>query len=135
MNRSYYDVRLVQYQETDNDGPIDTNQRFIMSKSSSPLTIVAITKAAPGKAESLRAAQEKLVAETVTESGCLGYELHQSVEDVCVLVFVESWESEEHWRAHMQGEAIKRFHASSASNLIQDFSLFRMNLVANGSAA
>ena len=106
-----------------------------MKKSLSPLTIVAIATAAPGKAASLRAAQEQLVAETVKESGCLRYELHQSVEDARVLVFVESWESEEQWRAHMQGEAIKRFHASGASNLIQDFSLFRMNLVANVSAA
>ena len=106
-----------------------------MSKSSSPLTIVAIATATPGKAQNLRTAQEKLVAETVKESGCLRYELHQSVEDARVLIFVESWESEEQWRAHMQDEAIKRFHASGASNLIQEFSLFRMNLVANGRAA
>jgi quinol monooxygenase YgiN len=102
---------------------------------SSPLTIVAIATAVPGKEESLRAAQAKLVAETVKESGCLRYELHQSLEDRRVLVFVESWESEEQWRAHMQGAAIKGFHASGASNLIQDFTLFRMNLVADGRSA
>jgi quinol monooxygenase YgiN len=99
---------------------------------SSPLTIVAITTAAPGQEKSLRAAQEKLVTETVKEPGCLRYELHQSIEDGRVLIFVESWASEEEWRAHMQGAAIKRFHASGASNLIQDFSLFRMNLVSDG---
>lgn len=98
-----------------------------------PLTIVAIATAAPGQEKALRDAQAKLVAETVKEPGCLRYELHQSLEDGRVLVFVESWESEELWRAHMQGAAIKRFHASGASNLIQDFSLFRMNLVADGS--
>jgi hypothetical protein len=32
----------------------------------------------------------------------------------------------------MHGAAIKRFQASGAGNLIQDFSLIRMNLVANG---
>jgi quinol monooxygenase YgiN len=62
--------------------------------------------------------------------GCLRYELHQSLEDGRVLVFIESWESEAHWRAHMQGVAIRRFHASGAGNLIGDFSLMRMNLVA-----
>jgi quinol monooxygenase YgiN len=107
----------------------------IMSKSSSPLTIVAITTAAPGKEDGLRAAQEKLVEETVKESGCLRYELHQSLEDKRILVFVESWATEERWRAHMQGAAIKGFQASGASDLIQDFSLFRMNLVANGRPA
>jgi quinol monooxygenase YgiN len=106
-----------------------------MSKSSSPLTIVAVTTAAHGKENDLRAAQEKLVEETGEESGCLRYELHQSLEDKRVLVFVESWESEEQWRAHMQGAAIQRFHASGASDLIQDFSLFRMHLVANGRPA
>ena len=98
-----------------------------------PLTIVAIATAAPGQEKALQDAQAKLVAETVKEPGCLRYELHQSLEDGRVLVFVESWESEELWRAHMQGAAIKRFHASGASNLIQDFSLFRMTLVADGS--
>ena len=39
--------------------------------SSSPLGILAITVAAPGKHAALRAAQEKLVAETVKEAGCV----------------------------------------------------------------
>jgi quinol monooxygenase YgiN len=98
----------------------------------SPLTLVAIATALPGQEKTLRAAQEKLVADTVKESGCLRYELHQSLEDGRVLVFVETWASEAQWRAHMQGAAIKRFHASGAANLIQDFSLFRMNLITDG---
>jgi quinol monooxygenase YgiN len=98
----------------------------------SPLTIVAIATAAPGREAALRAAQEKLVAETVKEPGCLRYELHQSREDGRVLVFVESWASEAQWQAHMQGAAIERFHATGASKLIVDFSLFRMSLVADG---
>ena len=99
---------------------------------STPLTLVAIATALPGQEKKLRAAQERLVAETVKESGCLRYELHQSVEDGHVLVFVETWASEADWRAHMQGGAIQRFHASGAGNLFQDFSLIRMNLVTDG---
>jgi quinol monooxygenase YgiN len=99
---------------------------------SSPLTLVAIATALPGQETALRAAQEKLVAETVKEAGCLRYELHQSLEDGRVLVFLETWASEAQWQAHMQGTAIKRFHASGAGNLIQDFSLIRMNLVSDG---
>jgi quinol monooxygenase YgiN len=109
--------------------------RLDIMTTSLPLTIVAIATACPGQEKALRAAQEKLVAETVKEPGCLRYELHQSLEDERVLIFVESWQSEEAWKAHMQGAAIKRFHASGASNLIQDFSLFRMNLVADGRPA
>jgi quinol monooxygenase YgiN len=102
---------------------------------SSPLTIVAIATALPGQEKTLRAAQEKLVADTAKEPGCLRYELHQSLEDGRVLVSIESWENEEKWRAHMQGAAIKCFHASGAGNLIQDFSLIRMNLIADGARA
>jgi quinol monooxygenase YgiN len=102
---------------------------------SSPLTIVAIATAAPGKEKALRAAQTTLVAETVKEPGCLRYELHQSLEDGRVLIFVESWASEQLWRAHMNGTAIRRFQASGAGGLIQDFALHRMALVADGTAA
>ena len=98
----------------------------------SPLTIIAIATAAPGQEAALRSAQEELVAQTVKEPGCLRYELHQSREDSKVLVFVETWASEEQWRAHMQGTAIKRFHASGASKLIVDFSLVQMSLVTDG---
>ena len=97
-----------------------------------PLTIVAIVTAAPGQEAALRAAQEQLVTETVKEQGCLRYELHQSRKDSRVLVFVETWASEVQWRAHMEGAAIKRFHASGASRLIMDFSLLQMSLVADG---
>src|SRR5215470_17873539 len=86
----------------------NSNQRGFMSASPA-LTLVAIATALPGREKMLRAAQEKLVAETVREPGCLRYELHQSLEDGQVLVFVETWASETQWRAHMQGEAIKRF--------------------------
>jgi quinol monooxygenase YgiN len=98
-----------------------------------PLTIVAIATAAPGQEPVLRAAQERLVAETVNEPGCLRYELHQSREDGRVLVFLETWASEAQWRAHMEGAAVKRFHASGASKLIVDFSLLQMSLVTDGS--
>jgi len=100
--------------------------------SSSSLTIVAITTAVAGQEKALRAAQEKLVAETVRAPGCLRYELNQSLDDARVLIFTETWASEHEWRAHMEGAAMRRFHASGASSLIEDFCLFRMTTVADG---
>jgi quinol monooxygenase YgiN len=99
-----------------------------------PLGILAITAAAPGKHSVLRAAQEKLVSETVREPGCMSYTLHQSLEDPHVLVFLEKWENEALWRAHMSGLAMQCFQASGASELIQDFVLHRLALVADGQA-
>lgn len=97
-----------------------------------PLTIVAVTTAAAGQEKMLRAAQEKLVAETVKEPGCLRYELHQSLDDDRVLIFVESWATEKQWRNHMEGAAMRRFSASGASNLIEEFALHRMCLATDG---
>jgi quinol monooxygenase YgiN len=96
----------------------------------SPLTIIAITTAKPGKEAALGAAQEKLVAETLLEDGCLRYELHQSLDDGRVRIFVETWASEGQWRAHMEGAAMQRFQASGVADSFADFSLHRMTRVA-----
>jgi hypothetical protein len=72
---------------------------------SSPLTIVAITTAVAGKENALRAAQEKLVAETVMEPGCLSYELNQALDVARVLIFTKRWASERKWRSAAVGES------------------------------
>lgn len=95
-----------------------------------PLTIIAITTAKPGKEAALGTAQEKLVAETLAEDGCLRYELHQSLDDGRVRIFVETWASEHQWRAHMQGAAMQRFQASGIGEYFADFSLHRLRKVA-----
>ncbi|MBO9123848.1 MULTISPECIES: putative quinol monooxygenase [unclassified Rhizobium] len=95
-----------------------------------PLTIIAITTAKAGKEVLLGEAQEKLVAETLVEDGCLRYELHQSLDDGRVRVFVESWESEAKWRAHMEGAAMRRFHALGVGDYFADFALHRLTKVA-----
>lgn len=98
-----------------------------------PLNIVAIATAIAGQEGFVRAAQERLVAETVREPGCLRYELNQSLDDPRVLIFTETWASEEDWLAHMNGDAIKRFQASGANRFFEDFQLFRLGLVTDGS--
>lgn len=95
-----------------------------------PLTIIAITTAKPGREAALGTAQEKLVAETLAEDGCLRYELHQSLDDGRVRIFVETWASEDQWRAHMQGAAMQRFQASGIGEYFADFSLHRLRKVA-----
>ncbi|MDX8512796.1 putative quinol monooxygenase [Mesorhizobium captivum] len=98
--------------------------------SQSPLTIIAITTARPGKEAALGDAQEKLVAETLIEDGCLRYELHQSLDDGRVRIFVETWESEAQWRAHMEGAAMQRFQASGVGDYFAEFALHRLHKVA-----
>ncbi|MER8957046.1 antibiotic biosynthesis monooxygenase [Mesorhizobium sp. M0833] len=98
--------------------------------SQSPLTVIAITTAKPGKEAALGAAQEKLVEETLLEDGCLRYELHQSLDDGRIRIFVETWASEDEWRAHMDGAAMQRFQARGVGDYFADFALHRLTKVA-----
>jgi quinol monooxygenase YgiN len=96
------------------------------------LQVIAVAVATAGQEDALRAAQLRLVEETLSEPGCLRYELNQSLDDPRILIFTERWESEAHWRAHMQGAAMRRFQASGAGQLMADFSLFRAQLLEPG---
>lgn len=98
--------------------------------SHSPLTIIAITTAKPGKEAALGAAQEQLVAETLLEDGCLRYELHQSLDDGRIRIFVETWASEAQWRAHIEGAAMQRFQASGVGEYLADFAVHRLTKAA-----
>ncbi|CDZ32908.1 Putative antibiotic biosynthesis monooxygenase protein [Neorhizobium galegae bv. officinalis] len=98
--------------------------------SDTPLTITAISTAKPGKEAALGAAQVKLVTETLAEDGCLRYELHQSLDDGRVRIFVETWASEQQWRAHMQGAAMQRFQASGVGEYFADFADFALHRLA-----
>lgn len=97
---------------------------------SKPISVIAIVVAEAGKETKLREAQERLVAETLSEPGCIRFELNQSLDDPRVLVFTETWANEAQWQAHMQGPAIRRFETSGAGRLIADFTLFRARRVA-----
>ena len=94
-----------------------------------PLAILAISTAKPGMTEKLRAEQLKLVTETRKEAGCLRYELQQSLEDGRTLIFVETWESEALWQAHMDGPAIAKFRASGARDCIEMFTLYKLEVL------
>jgi quinol monooxygenase YgiN len=65
-------------------------------------------------------------------SGCSARNAATTDGDPHVLVFVETWENEALWRAHMNGQAMQHFQASGAGKLIQDFALHRLAPIAHG---
>jgi quinol monooxygenase YgiN len=65
-----------------------------------PLALVVEFRAAPGRAEDLRAALLELTVATRAEDGCLRYDLHEDVEDPDVLTFYEVWSSPAAHAAH-----------------------------------
>ncbi|MDJ0740916.1 MAG: putative quinol monooxygenase [Gammaproteobacteria bacterium] len=75
------------------------------------LTIIARVTVDPARIDTIKQAMLDLVDATLTERGCLRYELHQVNDAPQRLVFVETWESRDAWQRHMDGDAIRRFNA------------------------
>ena len=83
----------------------------------STLTIVADIRAEPGQGDFVRAELEQLVAPTRAEAGCLVYDLHTDNDDPEHYLFYETWESREHWLAHMESAHIAAFRQAAESAL------------------
>lgn len=65
------------------------------------LTVIASMKAAPGKADELRAGLQALIEPTSQEEGYVNYDLHEAVEEPGTFFFYENWETPEHLDAHL----------------------------------
>ena len=83
------------------------------------LTIVARPTVHLDRLEEVKSAMLDLVADTLKERGCISYQLHQDNQQPNRFVFVESWESRELWREHMDGDAIKAFNARIEGSIME----------------
>lgn len=86
------------------------------------LIVIAQARAKSGSTEDLAAAQRKLVEATRLAPGCIQYDLHGSTDEPDVVLFVETWESQEAWSRHMRSQAIEAFRRT-AGHLIGHFNL------------
>ncbi|SDP41667.1 Quinol monooxygenase YgiN [Klenkia soli] len=73
------------------------------------LTVIAYMKAAPGKADELRAGLEALIEPTSQEDGYVNYDLHEAVEEPGTFFFYENWESPAHLDAHLATPHLVQF--------------------------
>ena len=71
------------------------------------ITVVATFQARPEKEAELRSALIGLLAPTRKESGCLNYDLHQSLEEPGKFLFHENWASQAALDAHLQSPQLK----------------------------
>ncbi len=92
------------------------------------LTIVAIIRARPDKADLVRAELEKLIPTTRSEQGCVRYDLHRDNEDPARFLFYETWDTRELWQAHMNNQHLKDFLAAT-DGAIDEFTLFEMSQI------
>ncbi len=75
--------------------------------SANTLTVVATFQAKPTRETELREALTGLLAPTRKETGCLNYDLHQSLENPAKFLFHENWTSKAHLDAHLQSPHLK----------------------------
>jgi quinol monooxygenase YgiN len=72
----------------------------------------------PGSETAVRAAATACRLETLKETGCLSYDLHHSISDPNVFVFVERWESREALTAHLSTAHLKAWRALAADFVV-----------------
>ncbi len=83
------------------------------------LTIIARPTVDPDRVDDIKDAMLDLVDATRREEGCIRYELHQDNLQPNRFVFVETWESRELWRRHMEGDAIDVFNARVLGGIVE----------------
>jgi len=93
------------------------------------LTIIARIAPAPGQEDALEAKMKELVQETRGEAGCIRYDIYRTVENPCIFVFYENWETKAHWDSHMTGEALWGFN-QKAGAMIEDAEILQMAKIA-----
>ncbi len=77
------------------------------------ITVVARFTAKRGKESELKAQLLQLVKPSRADEGCIGYDLHQAVENPGVFLFYENWESRELLDRHAASPHVQAFRAGS----------------------
>ena len=95
---------------------------------SDKLTIIAKIEAKPEKLDEVKSAVLKLIEPTRKEQGCIQYDLHQENEKAEVFIFVENWENQALWDAHMQSEHLQSF-IKETEGLLVELTVHQMNQI------
>ena len=87
--------------------------------STSPLTVIALIKAKPGKEEELKQELLSLIPTTRQEPGCLNYDLHVAADDAALFLFHENWESKQQLDDHLARPHLTAFLGKADTLLAQ----------------
>lgn len=75
------------------------------------IVLIAKAKIKPEFVEEAKKAALAIVADSRAESGCVNYDVHQSIEDETVLFWHETWKNKEAIDEHFQTPAFQNFMA------------------------
>ncbi len=74
---------------------------------SNKVTVIAELRAKPGQEAEVRRRLLSLVEPSRSHSGCINYDLHQSVEDSASFMFHENWCSKAELEQHLDQSEVK----------------------------
>jgi quinol monooxygenase YgiN len=80
--------------------------------------VIATLQAKPEKITILLPAAKAMIAATLKEEGCQSYDLHQSISDPSLCVFVERWTTREALTRHFETEHMKVWRAVCGECLV-----------------
>ena len=92
------------------------------------LTIVARVLAKEEKRDLVKSELIKLIEPTLTEEGCINYDLHQDNENPNLFLFYENWESRELWQIHMNNDNLAAY-SKATDGAVEEFVLHEMSPV------
>ena len=95
------------------------------------LTLVALIRAKPGKAEELGRRLLALVEPTRAEPGCINYDVHRSNDDPALWIMHENWHSPADLDAHFRTPYLKDFIAHSEEPLAREMDLYRCTMMSH----
>jgi len=73
------------------------------------VTVIATIKAKAGCEAAVEKELLALIPPTLTEEGCINYDLHRSSDDPRIFLFYENWRSKRDLDLHLEKPYLKRF--------------------------
>ena len=89
-------------------------------------TIIATIEAKPGFSGEVGNALRNMILPTLSEAGCIRYELFCSVEATCIFHLVETYASDEALAKHQQSAHFAELVARLADKLAKDIKIERV---------
>ncbi len=83
------------------------------------ITVTAHIQARAGKETEAEQILQELVAPTRAEPGCISYDLFAMPEKPGCYLFIETWESPEHLKSHLQQSHVQAFISRSQEFLAE----------------
>lgn len=93
------------------------------------LSVIAKIQVKPEAVAMVKAEMLRLVGETVKESGCLNYTLHQDQDDPSIFVFYENWASAEDLARHLGSPHILAYRQAT-QGMVVDSALHKLTKLA-----